>query len=166
VKVCVPSDEWYERHVEIVDAIRTRTELVELNQDVLKQRAQNAGHSVVGTALTSSSPLTSAGSSSAAVFMRPSAAQVHEQWARALVKKGLCMDLVDDPEFRKAVLMTARAGLSYVDAIKAESMLPHRTKMSTGHIPELACKLHSEMSKKIYGLIRETGAALCALLLY
>ena len=85
--------------------------------------------------------------------------QVDEQWARALCKKGLCIDLVDDPKFRNAVLLTARAGLSYVDAHKSESLLPHRTKMTTGHIPALDTKIHAKMSKKIYGLIKETGAA-------
>ena len=42
--------------------------------------------------------------------LRPSVEQVDEQWARALCKKGLALDVVDDPEFRRAVLLTARCG--------------------------------------------------------
>ena len=59
--------------------------------------------------------------------MRPSVEQVTEQWMRALIKKGLSLDLVDDSEFRAAVLMTARAGLVYVDAATGQPKLPHRT---------------------------------------
>ena len=39
-----------------------------------------------------------------AIFMKPTIDQVDEQWTRALIKKGLAIDLVDDPEFRKVVL--------------------------------------------------------------
>ena len=35
--------------------------------------------------------------------MRPSVEQVTEQWMRALIKKGLSLDLVGDSEFRAAV---------------------------------------------------------------
>ena len=48
--------------------------------------------------------------------MRPTREEVIEQWMRAFVKKGLCLHLVDDEEFRAAVLATARAGNSFVDA--------------------------------------------------
>jgi len=54
----------------------------------------------------------------AALMPRPTPEQVDEQWARALVRKGLPLDLVENKEFRKAVMLTARAGLSYVDAEK------------------------------------------------
>jgi hypothetical protein len=47
------------------------------------------------------------------------------------------MDLVDDEEFRTAVLMTARAGLSYVDGQTADPKLPHRTKMTNTTIVAL-----------------------------
>ena len=63
--------------------------------------------------------------------MRPSVEQVTEQWMRALIKKGLSLDLVDDSEFRAAVLMTARAGPIYVDAATGQPKLPHRTYMGT-----------------------------------
>ena len=39
--------------------------------------------------------------------MAPSNDQVTEAWAKALVKKGLAIDLVDDPCFRAAITMTA-----------------------------------------------------------
>jgi hypothetical protein len=127
---------------------------VESDLAVIAQRAANKP----------SPKSSSVGSGQATVFMRPSSDAVNEQWARALVKKGLAIDLVDDVEFRKAILLTARAGLSYVDAQKAESYLPHRTKMSTGFIPELDVKLHEKMSKRIYGLIKQTGMSAAWLL--
>ena len=91
------------------------------------------------------------------VFMKPSVEQVNEQWARAVVKKGLALDMVDDPEFRKAILMTARAGLTYVDSQKEEPKLPHRKHLTTKQIPALDEKLNAKVLKKIEGLLEETG---------
>ncbi len=87
--------------------------------------------------------------------MRPTIDQVDEQWPRALVKKGLAIDLVDDAEFRKVVLMIARAGLqlSSVDAVKAEPHLAHRTKRSTVCIPAVENKVEALVSKRINGLM-------------
>ena len=45
--------------------------------------------------------------------MSPTFEQVTKQWMRALVKKGLPLDLVDDDEFRAAVLITARVILPH-----------------------------------------------------
>jgi hypothetical protein len=152
VKPCNPLERWADRHSDVVDALRTRSEVIACDEAVIRQREQNQSRNSI-----SGSDKASVSTASIAVTMRPSAAQVDEQWARALCKKGLCIDLVDDPEFRQAVLLTARAGLPYVDAQKAESLLPHRTKMATGHIPALDTKIHELMKKKIYGLIKETG---------
>jgi hypothetical protein len=160
VKPCVPLPAWEERHSDVVDALRQRSFLADKDDEVRRQREQNRSRASSGLTAGSGSP--SMASTSISSFMRPSASMVDEQWARALCKKGLCIDLVDDPEFRNAVLMTARAGLSYVDANKSETLLPHRTKMSTGHIPDLDTKIHAKMSKKIYGLIKETGGQVCS----
>ena len=64
-------------------------------------------------ALVKSSSTTTSTSIDAALLQRPSPDQVDEQWTRALIRKGRPLDLVDDSEFRKAVLLTARAGMSY-----------------------------------------------------
>ena len=153
VRACVPGEAYIDRHSGIVDALRKRAELASIDEDVLRQRAQNKSKSMLDS---STSPCTGS-ITNAPVFMRSSPAQVDVQWARAICRKGLAIDLVDDLEFRKAVLMTARAGLGYVDAHKSESMLPHRTKMATCHIPALDDKIHAATTKKIYGLIQETG---------
>ena len=95
------------------------------------------------------------------LFMKPTTEQVDEQWGRALVKKGLAMDLVDDKEFRLAVLMTARAGLSYVDGAQGDTKLPGRFKFSKKVIPTLDDKLDADVGKRIEGLINETGELSC-----
>ena len=79
---------------------------------------------------------------------------------RALVKNGLAMSLVDDVEFRAAVTMSARCGLTYVDAQKAETKMPHRTVMMLKVLPALDAKLNGKVSKKIDGLIKETSAVI------
>jgi hypothetical protein len=151
----MPSNMWEDRHSEVVGALRSRALALEQDQDVLRQRARNKV-----------SPMSSSiGSHESTVFMKPTKEQVDEQWARAVVKKGLALDLVDDPEFRHAVLLTARAGLSYVDAQKSCCRLPHRTTMTTSIIPTLDVKVDAKISKKIYGLIKETGACLSWLML-
>ena len=96
-------------------------------------------------------------------LMKPNTEQVDGQWARALCKKGLPLDLVDDPEFRAAVLMTARAGLCYVDnsdPLNAEVKLPHRGKMTATTIPALDSDLESKVKTRIQGLLKETGCLL------
>ena len=75
---------------------------------------------------------------------------------RAIVKKGLSLDLVDDAEFRAAVLMTARAGQSYVE--QGQSKLPHRTYMGTQALTALDDKLDLKVSECIEGRIKEIGA--------
>jgi hypothetical protein len=89
--------------------------------------------------------------------MKPTAVEVTEQWMRAIVQKGLPLDLVDSPEFRAAVLMTARAGQGYVDSQKNESKLPHRTTMTSKVLPALDEMLDAKVSESIKGLITETG---------
>ena len=82
---------------------------------------------------------------------------------RALVKNGLPMSLVDDVEFRAAVTcvtMSACCGLTYVDAQKAETKMSHRTVMMLKVLPALDAKLDAKVSKKIDGLIKETGAVI------
>ena len=90
--------------------------------------------------------------------MSPTVEQVTEQWMRALVKKGLPLDLVDDDEFRAAVLITARAGRVYVDGPTGHSKLPHRTYMGSKVLTDLDEKLELKVSQSIDGLIEEIGA--------
>ena len=87
---------------------------------------------------------------------RPSVADVNEQWIRAFVRKGLPLDLFDCEEFRAAVLITARAGTTYVEAGKPK--LPHRTYMGTKALTALDEKLELKISGCMAGLITEIGA--------
>ena len=94
--------------------------------------------------------------------MKPTNEQVTEEWAKALVKKGLAIDLVDDPCFRSAITMTARAGLQYVDAQNNTCKLPHRTYMSNNVLPALDKKLTAQVEAKITGLLQQLLSALLA----
>jgi hypothetical protein len=66
--------------------------------------------------------------------------EVDLQWARAAVSAGLPMSFFDNPEVRKAVLMTAECGQNYIrtkpGGVK-EPTLPHRTFFTTKLIPRL-----------------------------
>ena len=89
--------------------------------------------------------------------LKPSGEQVTEQWMRTLVKNGLPLHLVDCAEFRAAIVMTARAGSSYVHAT-GEPKLPHRTYMGSKVLKDLDDKLDLQVSECIEGLINEVGA--------
>ena len=111
--------------------------------------SKQAGSSVAGSSNTA--PLK---------LMGPSPEQCNEQWMRAPVKNGLPMSLADDLEFRAAITMSARCGLTYMDGQKGDSKMPHRTFMMEKVLPALDAKLDAKVSKKIDGLIKETGACI------
>lgn len=125
------------------------------------EKEQVAAKRVQALALSTSTTVTTTSSIDSVLLQRPSADQVNEQWTRALVRKGLALDLVDDVEFRKAVLMTARAGLPYTQTVndgKVDSKLPRRFKLTKVCVPELDKKLTQKVSKRIDGIIQDTGA--------
>ena len=66
--------------------------------------------------------------------------EVDLQWARVAVSAGLPMSFFDNPEVRKAVLMTTECGQNYIrtkpGGVK-EPTLPHRTFFTTKLIPRL-----------------------------
>ena len=55
------------------------------------------------------------------MFGKPTVDEVHEAWCKALVKKALPLDLVDDSEFREAIKATAKCGTTYTSAATATS---------------------------------------------
>ncbi len=148
---CTPTNTWLDRHSEIVQVLPNRDDVKSRSTKAFELRADGK---LVGKSASVDNQL----SVETTLSMRPTMEQVNEQWARAIVKKGLSIDLVDDPEFRAVVVYTARAGLSYVDAQKGDSLLPHRTKMSTVCIPDLDRKVGARVKKRIQGLISETGS--------
>ena len=156
VAPCKPTVLALHRYKEVLAELRTRAAIKQKQADVAanKRRAEEAARdNVAGRGHEESHQ----DDRDQKVFMKPSVEQVNEQWARAVVKKGLALDMVDDPEFRKAILMTARAGLTYVDSQKEEPKLPHRKHLTTKQIPALDEKLNAKVLKKIEGLLEETG---------
>ena len=72
------------------------------------------------------------------------------------MKRGLPIDVVDDPFFRSAITLTAQAGTQYVE--KGTCKLPHRTCMNKNILPALDKKLTAQVEAKISGLLQQTGA--------
>jgi len=159
----VPTDDWMNRHAEILEVLRARAARASHAQSLIDKRSEAKKYA--RSTSTFSPGVSSVDAMNATLLMRPTVEQVDEQWTRSLIRKGLALDLFDDPEFRKAVLMTARAGPVYVDPQKSESKLPRRTKVSTVCVPGLDAKLEAAVSKRIDGLISETGLLLAAILL-
>ena len=80
ISLCKPSFGWEERYQAVVAGLTSRLQ-----------------HHM---ALKATKPSKSSETSIPLVDMRPTASMVTEQWARAIAKKGLSLDLVDDPDFR------------------------------------------------------------------
>ena len=91
-----------DRHAEILAVLQGRVLAASKAQALIDHRgaAKRFGRSFSNVSL----PDASQTSLDVNLLMRPTVEQVDEQRARSLVKKGLSLDLVDDPEFRKAVL--------------------------------------------------------------
>ena len=105
VRLCEPKVNWVHRHGQVVAAIRNREEATAHGiQRLATSRIVLVHKPLVKKSLSDVGPLAT---------MKPTAAQVNEQFMRALAKKGLSMDLVDDDEFRAAVTMACRAGQSF-----------------------------------------------------
>ena len=104
VKPCTPSPIWKQRYHDVLAELKLRMlKATQVKDDNAKQEAARRLVSKQETTIMNS------------LGMTPTNDQVNEAWAKALVKKGLAIDLVDDPFFRSAITMTARAGRQYVD---------------------------------------------------
>ncbi len=155
-RACRPEPQWIDRHAEVLAVLQSKAADVAAVEK-LKHQSLNARAKSSVTTSTTSTPI------DAILLQRPTNEQVDEQWARAMVRKGLALDLVNDKEFRKAVFMTAKAGSQYIVAGEADTNLPRRTKMTTSCIPKFDAKLEAKVKKKVDRIIAETGA--CGLLL-
>ena len=102
MKACQPTEEYAPRHAAVLEVLRERASAAAKAEDLKRKKVQRAN-------LSSSEHQSSLNTK---VFLKPTREQVDEQWARALIKKGLAIDLVDDKEFRAAVLATAPPTLS------------------------------------------------------
>ena len=154
MRPCTPNEQHVDRHSQIVYELRKRASTEQTKEEL--EQAQDNGK-LKGAGVSTSSEFETK------FLLKPTIKQVDEQWARALCKKGLALDLVDNTEFRKAVLVTARAGLSYVDnsdALHPDTQLPHRYKMSKSTIPALEESLDAKVAKRTDGLLQQTGCML------
>jgi len=104
----------------------------------LKRRAQNAQQEADLKARKESARLLESHPTIMNTFGKPTNEQVTETWAKALVAKGLAIDLVDDPHFRAAITITTRAGMQYVDGQKGTCMLMLVLLALTGTISGIA----------------------------
>ena len=91
---------------------------------------------------------------------RPSQEQLENQWMRAIAKKGLSMDFADDREVRKAITMTAKAGMSFVDGKTYDCKMPRRYKMTNTVLPRVDAELDGKICKRIDALMKKTGCVL------
>ena len=143
VKTCIPGLIWKTRYNEVVAELKRRKQAVQ--QVIDDKSSREAARQISSPTIMNT-------------FGKPTNEMVTEEWAKALVKKGLAIDLVDDPCFRSAITMTARAGTQYVDAQKGTCKLPHRNYMQTNVLPALDKKLSTLVESKIEGLLQLTGA--------
>jgi hypothetical protein len=92
--------------------------------------------------------------------LRPTIDQLDEAWCRVLVKRALPLTLVDDAEFRKAMVLTMRAGATGIDPRTQDCRIAHRTKMTSVVLPKLDDNLDEQVRKRVRSLIKLTGCTI------
>ena len=96
IKPCTPSPIWKQRYHDVTAELKLRMQNARgVLDDKAKREAARLVVSKQETTIMNS------------LNMKPTNEQATEEWAKALVKKGLAIDLVDDPCFRSAITMTA-----------------------------------------------------------
>jgi hypothetical protein len=94
----------------------------------------------------------------------PTVAEVDQQWSKAMVATGTPFNHVDNPEFRKAVLMTALAGQGYVRMDQSNQQLapklPKRNALS-GPLLDATDRLCTESVNALKAAtIKDTGCTI------
>ena len=89
--------------------------------------------------------------------------QVDESWGRAWLSTGLPFRVVSNPDFRKALSLTARCGPAYLTherAGKYDSLLPNRTTFTTKTVANAEAKLNEEIEMRMKPLIKSYGSTI------
>jgi len=88
--------QWHERHVQVVAELRRRHK----EKETVKQDEAEKEAAKVERKMESVSKF----------FCAVPPDEVTKAWLKLVIKKALPLDLFDDPDFRQAVLATARCG--------------------------------------------------------
>lgn len=162
VSECVPEPDWKERFLAVRAEFRRRAAVEKAKQAAID--ARQAGRAA-GLAAASDTGSTLSTSSTSTLLTGPFAAcrvtpeMVVKQWARVIVKKALPLDLLDEPEFRTALTLTAKCGtLNLLPG--GVLQVPRRKKLTTKILPELDKELDESIRNKIGGIIEHTGVML------
>lgn len=150
LRICKPTPAWEGRYKEVLAELRRREnkEMVEREAAEAKAKTKQEGRDAA------------AGSGAAVTFFQGvNAAAVTKAWMKVIVKKALPLDLVNDPIFRNAVELTAKAGSKNMLS-GGELQLPKRKHMTDKILPLVDLELDAEVKAKVNGLLMLTGATL------
>ena len=158
-----PSTEHIERHAEVVKEMKRRDEHEKIQAREMAQRSLESGQAddAIDVEKFGKRPRSSNDEIARPFQKVRKREEVDLQWARAAVSTGLPMSFFDNPEVRKAVLMTAECGQNYIrtkpGGVK-EPTLSHRTFFTTKLIP----RLDKLIDDKNMGKMREMTCDLAA----
>jgi hypothetical protein len=114
VSECLPTTQWQQRHIEVLAELRRRRTQQEQQETEAQARASSKDE----------------GRSIAAFLESPvTIDDMVAAWMKVIAKKALSFDLVDDPIFRGAIELTARASWKIIAGGGVQ--LPKRKKMSS-----------------------------------
>ena len=77
----------------------------------------------------------------AAAFGRTTVDMVNHQWGRCFLRNAIPLHVVDNPEFRKAVKMSAQCGPTYLSG--GDTRLPRRTAFTASVVKEVTFVLQA-----------------------
>lgn len=160
VQKCVPTPEWKERCAAVRAEFRARAAAEKAKQAGIE--ARQAGRTAgLAAASDRATTVSTSSSQSSGLFaaMRVTPEMVVRQWARVIVKKALPLDLLDEPEFRTALTLTAKCGaLNLLPG--GVLQVPKRKKLTTKILPALDKELDESIRAKIRGIVEHTGVML------
>jgi hypothetical protein len=112
VQKCKPSEDHIERHAEVVKEVIRRDEHEKIQAREMTQRSLESGQSddAIDVEKFGKRPRSSDDEITLPFQKVRKREEVDLQWTRAAVSAGLPMSFFDNPEVRKAVLMTAECG--------------------------------------------------------
>jgi Protein of unknown function (DUF 659) len=162
VSACAPTFQHNVRFKEVLNEMRKRrTE----EESAKKRKFTSQGGNVEGTG-SSHNPIElhdGGGGSKKPSILQPVVTRedMNMAWTRAIVNRGLPLSLVDDVEFRRALVVAAMCGqqaVSHLPGGGKDSTLAQRTTLTTKLIPQLDKELDERNNKRMEGLLKKYGA--------
>eukprot|EP00962_Isochrysis_galbana_P043284 scaffold16443_cov106-Isochrysis_galbana.AAC.3 len=125
VAACCPQLEWKDRHALVVEELRHRAAVAlgKRASDETLRAAREEGRALAAGGSTISSTSSTTQEAAARMFKLVTVDDVKLAWAKAIIKKALPLDILDEPLFRQAIEITAKCDSKMIVDQRQRSIL-------------------------------------------